>query len=141
MNLSGNGTSHLWSALLPHQPAKPIHQPRHHPTNPKPQAVATTVNLHIEALIGLPRTLGRRRSPLQIGVTAVETISKQRGATTRALDVAPGSRLVAVRETIKVELPRKEGMIRLEVGFVPFCVVWGGFWGLLLGWGLLAGKW
>ena len=29
--------------------------------------------------------------------------------------VGPGSRQASVRETIKVELPRKEGMIRIEV--------------------------
>lgn len=91
----------------------------HHSANPhthNAQAVATTVNLHIESLVNLPRTLGRRRTPAQLGVVAVETLSKLRGATSRALAAGPGSRAVAVRETIKVELPRKEGMIRLEVG-------------------------
>jgi hypothetical protein len=79
------------------------------------QAVATTVNLHIEALVGLPRLLSRRRAPMQLGVVAVETVSRQRGATARLHEAAPGSRQVVVRETVKVELPRKEGMIRIEV--------------------------
>ncbi|GBF90558.1 hypothetical protein Rsub_03129 [Raphidocelis subcapitata] len=79
------------------------------------EAVATTVNLHVESLAGLPRTLGRRRAPVQLGVVCVETISRQRGATARPLEVSPGSKAVAVRETVKVELPRKEGMIRIEL--------------------------
>jgi hypothetical protein len=90
-----------------------------------PQAVATTINLHIESLVGLPRTLGRRRATTQLAVVAVENISKQRAATARELAVGPGSRQVAVMETVKLELPRKEGLVRLEVrgggggGFLP----------------------
>ncbi|KIY97382.1 hypothetical protein MNEG_10578, partial [Monoraphidium neglectum] len=79
------------------------------------QAVATTINLHIESLVGLPRTLGRRRATTQLAVVAVENISKQRAATARELAVGPGSRQVAVMETVKLELPRKEGLVRLEL--------------------------
>ncbi|KAI8466970.1 MAG: hypothetical protein J3K34DRAFT_524124 [Monoraphidium minutum] len=79
------------------------------------QAVATTVTLNIESVVGLPRTLGRRRAPTALGVTAIETVSRQRGATATPVAVTPGSRSAAVRETIKVELPRKDGIIRLEL--------------------------
>jgi hypothetical protein len=52
---------------------------------------------------------------MQLGIVAVDTISRQRGATARLHEAAPGSRQVVVRETVKVEVPRKEGMVRIEV--------------------------
>ena len=79
------------------------------------EAVATTVTLRIESLVGLPRTLGRRRAPAQLGFVAVETLSKMRGVSGGRVTARPGSRAVAVRETVKVELPRKEGVVRIEL--------------------------